>query len=375
MTVPIPSFRDLRLSTMSLILLAAFAGISGCANDDSSGGMVSPPGWVVVPSGGQHAKSATLTYIANGGTSSCVECHGADLSGGTSKVSCFGNPAGCHHGPVSNWYDNTVGATSQPHGDTAKKAPGSSGFASCQVCHGRAFSGGGSQKSCFRCHVPNAPHPARPWLGTGYTHINANVENAPVCVQCHYPESPNNPPNHPATPAAAGTPPGCFNSTLCHGDAAVPHAVGTAWLDPNPQFHGLTAKQDLSFCQGCHGTPGGILFNGGSAPTSCQTSACHALARAHPTPWHQAPQPFPTYAASHRDSGNRNVACAICHKVDGAGTGPDPNAPNCFSVSFGGVTCHSGGPGGVNHSVPFPGATHTSATQTTFDADCSACHA
>jgi len=55
MTVPIHSFRDLsfrdlRLSTLSLILLlVAFAGISGCADDNSSGGMTSPPDWVVFP--------------------------------------------------------------------------------------------------------------------------------------------------------------------------------------------------------------------------------------------------------------------------------------------------------------------------------------
>jgi predicted CxxxxCH...CXXCH cytochrome family protein len=373
MTVPIHSFRDYRRSLLSLILLVAFAGIAGCTNDKSSGGVSSPADWVVVPSGGRHAKSATLTYIANGGSSSCIECHGADLSGGSSKVSCFGNPSGCHHGPAADWVVSPPAA--QNHGVAAKKAPGNSGFASCQICHGRYFSGGGSQVSCFSCHGANAPHPPRPWLDPAYTHISTNTENAPVCAQCHFPGSPNNPANHPATPAAAGTPPGCFNSTLCHGATAAPHALGTAWRDPNPQFHGLSAKQDLSYCQGCHGTPGTTLFNGGIAPTSCQTSTCHTRARAHSMPWYQAPQPFPTYTASHRDSGNRSVACAICHKVDGLGTGPDSNAPSCFSVSSGGITCHSGGPGGVIHSVPFPGATHTSADQTSFNADCSVCHA
>ena len=377
MAVPIRSFRSfrgLRHSTLSLILLVAFAGIAGCANDNSSGGMSSPPDWVVVPSGGRHAKSATRDYIANSESIPCTECHGADLSGGSSKVSCFGNPAGCHHGPVAGWVAAPPAA--QEHGAAAKRAPGSSGFVSCQICHGNSFAGGGSQVSCFLpCHGVNAPHPARPWQGPSYTHKTIHTENAQACAQCHFPGSPNNPANHPPTPAAAQTPPGCFNSTLCHGATAVPHAVGTAWSDPNPQFHGLTAKQDLSFCQGCHGAPGTTLFNGGPAPTSCQTSDCHARARAHPIPWYQAPQPFPAYVGSHRDSGNRSVACAICHKADGPGTGPHPNAPSCFSVSSGGITCHSGGPGGVDHSVPFPGATHTSATQTSFTANCSACHA
>ena len=371
---PTHSFRDLRHSTLSMILLVAFVGITGCANDNSSDGMSSPPDWVVVPSGGQHAKSATRDYIANSESIPCTECHGADLSGGTSQVSCFGNPAGCHHGPASGWI--ATSPATQNHGVSAKQAPGSSGFVSCQICHGRYFSGGESKFSCFPCHGVNAPHPARPWNSPTYTHVNTNTENAQVCAQCHFPGSPNNPANYPATPAAAGTPTGCFNSTLCHGDTGAPHAVGTAWRDPNPQFHGLTAKQDLSFCQGCHGTPGTTLFNGGTTPTSCQTSTCHTRARAHPIPWYQTSQPYPTYVASHRDSGNRSVACAICHKVvDGPGTGPDPTAPSCFSVSFSGILCHSGGAGGVNHSVPFPGAIHTSADPTSFDADCSGCHA
>ena len=372
MAVPIHSFRDLRHSTLSLILLIAFAGIAGCANDNSSGGMSSPPGWVAVPSGGQHAKSATRDYIANGGSIPCAECHGADLTGGTSKVSCFGNPTGCHHGPAADWFASPPAA--QNHGVAAKKAPADSGFASCQICHGRDFSGGVLQVACFTCHAVNAPHPAGPWRGPTYTHVTTNTENAQVCAQCHYPGSPNNPANHPATPAAAGTPPGCSNSTLCHGDTDIPHAVGAAWRDPGTQFHGLTAKQDLSFCQGCHGTPGTTLFNGGTATTSCQASSCHSRAKAHPTPWYQASQPFPAYSSSHRDSGNRGVACAICHKTDETGAGPDPAAPSCLVDSFGGISCHGSGPVGANHSVPFLEAGHTSVTSTGFAANCGACH-
>lgn len=373
MTFPVHSFRDLRHSSLSLILLVAFAAISGCASDNSSGSLSSPSDWVILPSGGQHAKSSIRDYIAESESIPCMDCHGEDLSGGTSQVSCFGNPAGCHHGPVSGWIATSPAA--QNHGVSAKQAPGSSGFVSCQICHGRFFSGGKSNLPCFPCHEVNAPHPARPWDGPTYTHINTNTENAQVCAQCHFPGSPNNPSNHPPTPAPAETPPGCFNSTLCHGVTSAPHAVGTSWRDPNPEFHGPTAKQDLSYCQGCHGTPGSTLFNGGITLTSCQISSCHARAKAHTIPWYQAPKPFPAYVASHRDSGNRSVACAICHKTDGLGTGADPNAPSCFSASFNGIICHPGGVGGENHSVPFPGAAHTSADQASFDADCSRCHA
>ena len=119
------SFRVPRNPIGLLILLAAFAAAAGCstANTTGGGGDVvvnhvdasgnSVPGWLT-STGGSHANSATRNYIANGGRSSCTECHGSDLTGGISRVSCFGNTAGCHHGPIPNWITAAV------HGATAK---------------------------------------------------------------------------------------------------------------------------------------------------------------------------------------------------------------------------------------------------------------
>ena len=152
--------------------------------------------------------------------------------------------------------------------------------------------------------------------------------------------------------------------------------MGSTWINPTSSaFHGLTAKQDLKYCQGCHGTAGTTQFNGGAASTSCQTATCHPAAKAHPTRWYQAPQSFPGYASSHRDAGSLDAACAICHKVSGPGTGQDNTAPSCYSDTYNGVICHSGGPGGPNHAVPFPGTAHTTANQTSFNGNCAPCHA
>ncbi len=323
MTVPIHFFRDLRLSTLSLILLVAFAGIAGCGSDDSPDVMVSPPGWVAVPSGGQHATSATLTYISNGGTSSCAECHGADLSGGTSKVSCFGNPAGCHHGPVANW------ATPSGHGATAKKAPGSSGFASCQICHGGDFRTprGDANRTCYSCHSL-APHPNGPWRSSaGSTHTNTDPSNASVCANCHRNANP-------------GTP-DCFNNTLCHAQPGAPHPVGNpAWYatPPAAQPHGSVdngakgapgSTTGFLYCQACHGT--GTDFAGGSSGVSCTNSpnaACHGagVASPHPpTPWRGSP-----YTHATTDPGNASV-CANCHR------NANPGTPDCFNNTL----CHA----------------------------------
>lgn len=367
-------------------ILAAAIVAAGCSTSASSGGGgsvnhltaqgTSVAGWLTPSGPSNHSRAATSSFIATGNAGGCTECHGADLLGGISRVSCTSNPAACHHGTVANWV--VQGSGVQAHGAAAKRGPGGSSFFSCRICHGGDFSGGASKLSCFPCHGAAAPHPAKPWRSTtgGSNHSSTDPENAPVCKLCHFPGSPNNPANHPSTPAPAGTAPGCFNNTLCHGAGSAPHALGAGWVNATGSaFHGLTAKQDLKYCQGCHGTPGTTSFNGGVASTSCQSAGCHPQAKAHPIRWFQAPSPFPAYVSSHRDSGNRDVACAVCHKVDAGGTGPDPAAPSCFSASFNGANCHSGGPGGPNHAVPFSGTTHTAATTTTYTADCATCHA
>jgi predicted CxxxxCH...CXXCH cytochrome family protein len=330
------------------------------------------PGWVAAfPGPSLHSKSATEDFI-NSGSSHCADCHGADLTGGISKVSCF--TSACHHNPVvTNWSAPAV------HGASAKKAPGSSSFFSCQICHAKDFSGGGAGIACAVCHGVPAPHPATPWRAAlpALTHTNTDQANAPVCDQCHHLGANSTRP--PSPPAPAGTPPGCFNNTLCHG-AATPHILGATWTDPtSAAFHGLEAKRDLGFCQSCHGTPGTILFDGGSAPTKC--SDCHTASKAHPTTWSPAPVvTFPGYVASHRNSLNQSTTCSICHDFTQGRSAPNPAAPSCFSAAFTNAdsvaaSCHAGGPGGANHAVPFFDNTHFQATQTTFNADCATCHA
>ena len=332
-----------------LSLLAALAFAAGCSTANSPGGEShldasgnSVAGWVVVPTGGSHSGAATQEYIAGSGSFSCTQCHGADLSGGITAASCFGNPAGCHHDPVAGWVAGQP--ATQEHGVSAKKAPGSSGFASCQICHGSDFSGGGANQSCFTCHVLT-PHAPRPWRGPVYTHTDTDSANVPVCYQCHAytgTANPNNP-HVPPTPAPGGTAPGCYNGTMCHNEAG--HPAGWVATSPAAQPHGDTAKKDgtvsgqgFPYCQTCHGAN----FTGGSANVSC--SLCH-------TPPH-APKPWRASAGStytHTDTveaGNAPV-CYTCHAYTGT---PNPNnphvpptpapggtAPGCYN----GTMCHN----------------------------------
>jgi len=326
-----------------LLLLVAAAFAAGCSTAnttngdasnanhlDASGNSVS--GWVVVPTGGSHTSSATLNYTANGGSFDCANCHGSDLSGGISKVSCYQNPAGCHHDPVSGWV--AVPPGTQNHGVSAKKAPGSSGFVSCQICHGYSFSGGGSQVSCTNtagCHGAAAasPHPAEPWRGSPYTHTNVDPSNAPVCAQCHFPGSPNNPANHPAAQAPAGTPPGCFNNTLCHGTAAeAPHPV--PYNDSS--HYTVTTATFPANCGTCHAVTGTSPVSAAPLCTTCHVAAspltslnctsCHASPPSGGAPAGAAYPNVPGAHATHiaLNSAGTPIACDTCHNGLGGGT-------------------------------------------------------
>lgn len=88
-----------------------------------------------------------------GNTARCQGCHGADLRGGRSRVSCFS----CHANyPHPEGWDGRV-----LHGSAAIGA----GKATCATanCHGADFGGSARAPSCFNCHV-NFPHTLPRWM-------------------------------------------------------------------------------------------------------------------------------------------------------------------------------------------------------------------
>ncbi|MDE3245635.1 MAG: hypothetical protein KGN80_06070 [Acidobacteriota bacterium] len=145
----------------------------------------------------------------------CTTCHGSttdpQTAGGISKVSCFT----CHaKGP-----GHPVGwAAGLQHGRLgAQAAPGEkTGFAYCFKCHGNNISAGLTATSCLACHT-TSPHPSKPWSGSDpakSVHYATDAGNVPECFKCH--KDGANSTIKPATPAPAGTAPGCFNNTMCH---------------------------------------------------------------------------------------------------------------------------------------------------------------
>jgi len=210
------------------------------------------------PGGGTHPVDWLSTHpgFAVSDVSACTACHGDDLAGGISNTSCF--TAACHH-------EDPVWASAAAHGATAKRAPGSSGFKSCQICHAASFTGGGAQVSCLNnsaCHGAGVQSPhASQWLpGDTYVHTTTDEGNAPVCALCHYNEPGAG--AHTPTPPPAGVTVGCFNNTLCHGVGGVPagtHETGWLDFDNSAAFHGSFVTQ-----------------------ITCETAACHPIS-GHPT--------------------------------------------------------------------------------------------
>jgi predicted CxxxxCH...CXXCH cytochrome family protein len=378
-----------------------------------------------------HGVAAKALSSGDDGFKACTYCHGANYAGGTVGQSCL-TVTGCHGAsaphPAKPWrsttgglthaktdssnatqcaichtgganssitpragsptgltgcFNNTLchGITGHPagwsapgqHGAEAKKTPSAStGFSSCQPCHGAAFINGAAI-TCLNnaaCHGSGvyAPHAAKPWFSTigGSTHTSTDPANVGTCAICHTAGANSTvKPPAPATLTLAG----CFNNTLCHFHQ-IPYAPSASIP---ASLHGNEAKKDLTVCQACHGATGTPLFDGLALANGTRTiacSSCHTFAKAHPTDW----QGNGTY--SHRTSGNRANACSLCHDVTQGRTTPLTAAPSCFSVSFtNGLglarTCHAAGPGVAPHGVPYNNHNATARSNFTY---CLGCH-
>lgn len=140
---------------------------------------VHPEGWANTASSSFHgAHLKERSWDVNG----CKNCHGQDLLGGISKVSCYACHALYPHGP--GWYPAEQGKTF--HGRYVE----TSGPASCKPCHGSDFGGGFSEVSCTNaCHGDAGGHPSGWVLPTslnfhGLALLNSNWDLG-ACKVCH----------------------------------------------------------------------------------------------------------------------------------------------------------------------------------------------
>lgn len=159
----------------------------------------------------------------------CTGCHGSDMHGGISRVSCFS-------AALDGRYCHPDGPEGHPDGWRSNHASSDPALvASCAGCHDNPATD--LPPNCFTtslCHGVKTQHPSN-WRSS---HTGTSQNQAPACAACHQ-----------SAPGA----PGCFNNTLCHG-AKNPHAAG--WEGA----HDETGPEQAATCAACHrknsGTPG-----------------------------------------------------------------------------------------------------------------------
>jgi predicted CxxxxCH...CXXCH cytochrome family protein len=280
----------------------------------------------------------------------CSECHGADLHGGTSGVSCYSasfDGLSCHaNGPVghpSGW------ANPSSHGAAAKATPDpatTSGFSTCQSCHGADFAGGSTNQSCFTCHGVSAPHAPAPWrIFTGststLTHVDTYYANGQVCAQCHL-------------SSGAASDAGCFNNSLCH---AVPNCVYCHTAPPSGSVAPNQAGAHASHyalagladgCVTCHagagigtskhnnGTVDVLFLNAYSATSgtavhnadgSCSNVSCHGSSRTQTASQAASQTSTPgNTPAWYGGTIDVNSDCTKCHVLGSAAGNPENNS-------------------------------------------------
>jgi predicted CxxxxCH...CXXCH cytochrome family protein len=238
--------------------------------------------------------------LANGGSklassaTSCSECHGADLLGGTSKVSCF-----------SASFKDSAGATlyCHPNGDRTLGHPASwtdptsADFHAQASFNGKAVKGSATLGTdCGLCHatdrnaltlgtVPSCLSNDPKW---GIScHVSSPAVSSNGCVSCH-----NTPPAGAVAPNQAGAHvthlglPGVTCAT-CHngfGSGTPKHATGnglafvklaTGYQAQSGVLAYGTLKCSSVSCHGGQQTPAWI----GETLDVANCSRCHALAR------------------------------------------------------------------------------------------------
>ena len=238
-----------------------------------------------------------------------------------------------------------------------------------------SISGVGAAVSCLNCHFDGPPFGIHPgaWVNVVVDHQGfPNDFSWTRCANaaCHGT-------NLRGRSVSAATGPSCFSASFtndasltsgCHS-AGPPSAHRTA---ASFEFHFLPAtglpqaKNNMIFCQNCHGRPlntfdGGyvsdpqvlaLLDNQGNG--NCSAALCHPAATAHPTDW--------AGLTSIALAGNIVTTCVVCHNLTIDTTpgnrtrGPFPGAPSCFSPDFTNANnitsaCHAGGPSAAPHEL------------------------
>jgi len=246
-----------------LIIVATVVGGCSQLNDDlpapAPAGATHDEGWATPVSSNFHGK---VLKADDYNSTSCLNCHGRDVKGGTSGVPCSQCHAGYPH-PVG-WEVTTSSAF---HGTALKQTNWNT--KACDPCHAPTYQGGTSGKSCYTCHA-SYPHSSG-WMtpSTGFHGLyiaNASWDMRP-CKSCHGSDYLGGRTGISCT-TCHSKPNGPENCTTCHGgtNAAPPAAVkgDTATTVRGVGAHQIHVVGPLQYaaqvvpCADCHTVPGSV---------------------------------------------------------------------------------------------------------------------
>ena len=198
---------------LSFIIVITIALVSGgCSKLRDN--ITTPPELSVHQAGVNDSTSAnfhgSMLKAHNFDLTSCKQCHGADFSGGITKVAC----SSCHTYPHPSGYADTSNPSF--HGLFLKA--NNFTLTGCGKCHGADFTGNGTALlDCKACHsiYPHVPGFAVPSSSAFHgLFLRANNFNMDNCQTCHGSDF-----------AGKGAPQASCNN--CHTQAAGPQACNT----------------------------------------------------------------------------------------------------------------------------------------------------
>ncbi len=306
----------LRAGLLSGILLGLFL-IGGCGSksnsvtsaDPATGGEVHPGNWLPAA----HAISAGTDLTP------CTTCHGSDLLGGITGVSCLA----CHIGTVTTEhpvdYSNYAWA---PAGHS--KYVGVNGNSSCAniYCHAADLSGvASSGPSCTSCHLggAGAVHPVAynkdTWAPAGHSeYVGANGNSSCANILCHAAD----------LSGVANSGPSCTSCHLGGAGAVHPANVNSApWAPLGHSEYVLTNGTNTCSNILCHAANLSGVSGSGPSCTSCHIGTATTV---HPAGWDTNALLHGQYVASNGTSSCRNT---LCHGANL--TGVSTSGYSCFS--------------------------------------------
>ena len=318
-----------------LLLLAAAAFAAGCSTSNTNSDLS------LVNASGNHPADFVATHpaFASPDGSACVSCHGDNLQGGISRVSCFTasfNGQACHAaGPTPANHQSIATWVNAHQGEAAALRPTFSGCDTA-VCHGATLQGAVGP-SCFSpsfagflCHSGGPPpdfHDRATWFVDHRAFAIANGTASCATAACHGAT------RHADPPGATG--PSCFRAAwgalACHaggpGSGGANHSV--PFFD-NTHFQ-ATPATFTSVCFTCHDEFAPTV----KAGPACQT--CHVAASpltalnctsCHTNPPDSAAPAgavYPNIEGAHAEhialtSVGTPISCDTCHDGLGSGT-------------------------------------------------------